>query len=58
MANLDAVLQAGGSQRSELLKVTVYIADAFQVGLSNELYAAFSGEHKPARAVVSVPELQ
>ncbi len=57
LANLDAILQAGGSQRSNLLKVTVYITDLSKWGVFNELYAQFLGNHKPARAVVPVPEL-
>ena len=57
LANIDAILQAGGSQRENLLKVTVYIADLSKWGVFNEIYSKFMGEHKPARAVVPVPEL-
>lgn len=57
LANLDAILQAGGSKRKYLLKVTVYIADLSKWGVFNEIYAKFLGDHKPARAVVPVPEL-
>lgn len=57
LANLDAVLQAGGSQRSSLLKVTVYITDLSKWGVFNDIYSKFLDEHKPARAVVPVPEL-
>ena len=57
LANLDAILQAGGAQRDSLLKVTVYIADISEWGTFNSIYSKFMGEHKPARAVVPVPEL-
>ena len=57
LANLDAILQAGGAERESLLKVTVYIADISEWGAFNNIYSKFMGEHKPARVVVPVPEL-
>jgi endoribonuclease L-PSP, putative len=57
LANLESILQAGGSQKENLLKVTVYIADLSKWDLFNDIYARFMGEYKPARAVVPVPEL-
>ena len=57
LANLDAILQAGKSSRSNLLKVTVYITDLSNWELFNRIYSAFLGHHKPARAVVPVLEL-
>ena len=57
LANLEAILQAGESQKENLLKVTVYIADLAKWGVFNDIYSKFMGEHKPARAVVPVPKL-
>ncbi|QMW02115.1 RidA family protein [Spirosoma foliorum] len=52
LANLDAILQASGSKREHVIKVTVYIADIEAWGTVNQLYAQFFGEHRPARSVV------
>ncbi|ADB41449.1 RidA family protein [Spirosoma linguale] len=52
LANLDAILQAAGSQRNKVLKVTVFIADINAWGTVNQLYAQFFGDHRPARSVV------
>lgn len=52
LANLDAILQAAGSQRDKVLKVTVFIADINAWGVVNQLYARFFGDHRPARSVV------
>lgn len=55
--NLDAILDAAGSSRDRVLRCTVYIADMELWGRFNAAYAAFFGEHKPARTVVPVPGL-
>ncbi len=55
--NLDAILAAAGSSRDRVLRCTVYIADLELWGRFNSAYAAFFGEHKPARTVVPVPGL-
>lgn len=52
LANLDAILQAAGSQREKVLKVTVFISDINAWGTVNQIYARFFGEHRPARSVV------
>ncbi|MCX6213180.1 Rid family detoxifying hydrolase [Spirosoma sp.] len=52
LANLDAILQAAGSQRNNVLKVTVFIADINAWGTINQIYARFFGDHRPARSVV------
>lgn len=52
LANLDAILQAAGSQRDKVLKVTVFIADISAWGTVNQVYARFFGDHRPARSVV------
>lgn len=55
--NLDAILAAAGSSRDRVLRCTVYIADMELWGRFNAAYAAFFGEHRPARTVVPVPGL-
>jgi 2-iminobutanoate/2-iminopropanoate deaminase len=55
--NLKAVLDAAGSAPDQVLQVRVYVTDIGDWSEINRLYAAFFGDHKPARAVVPVPAL-
>ncbi|QDK83523.1 RidA family protein [Spirosoma sp. KCTC 42546] len=57
LANLDAILKASGSQRTNVLKVTVYVSDISAWGTVNQLYTQFFGDHRPARSVVPVGPL-
>lgn len=57
LANLDAILQAAGSQREDVLKVTVFVSSVEAWGTVNQLYAQFFGNHRPARSVVPVSTL-
>lgn len=52
LANLEAILQAAGSQRANVLKVTVFISDIVAWSTVNQIYAQFFGDHRPARSVV------
>jgi 2-iminobutanoate/2-iminopropanoate deaminase len=58
LANLGAVLSAGGSGFEHTLKVTIYLADIADFPRVNALYSeAFSGDPAPARATVQVAAL-
>jgi 2-iminobutanoate/2-iminopropanoate deaminase len=57
LANLDAILQAARCTRESVVKVTVYLTDIACFAEFNEIYAAFFGKHRPARAVVGVAAL-
>jgi 2-iminobutanoate/2-iminopropanoate deaminase len=57
LANLDAILQAAGSSRDRVLRVTVYVSDVKLWPSVNAEYAAFFGDHRPARTVVPVGKL-
>jgi 2-iminobutanoate/2-iminopropanoate deaminase len=57
LANVDAALAAAGSSRQRLVQVRVYVTDIALWPEFNSLYAAWLGEHRPARAVVPVPAL-
>jgi len=57
LAHADAVLRAAGLDRTAIVKATVYITDIALWGDFNRAYAAFLGDHTPARAVVPVPQL-
>ena len=54
LANLRAVLDAGGATLWQVAKVTVYLADPDGWPVFNPIYAEFFGTHKPARAIVPV----
>lgn len=54
LANLRAVLEAGGATLQQVAKVTVYLADPDGWPVFNPIYAEFFGTHKPARAIVPV----
>ena len=55
--NLQAVLEAANSDRSLVLKATVYISDISIWAQVNEVYAYFFGDHKPARSAVPTKNL-
>lgn len=55
--NIKAIVEASGSDISKIVKVTVYISDIELWGEVNKTYAAFFGQHKPARAIVPVKDL-
>lgn len=57
LANLRAILEAGGSGLDRVLQMTVYISDIELWGRFNATYAEIMGEHRPARAVVPVNAL-
>ena len=58
IANLRAVLEAGGSGLRQALKVTIYLTDLADFARVNALYAeAFDGNPAPARATVQVAAL-
>lgn len=58
LRNLDAVLQAAGCQRDDVVKATVYLQDMNDFSKVNEVYAAyFEGLTPPARACVQVAAL-
>jgi 2-iminobutanoate/2-iminopropanoate deaminase len=56
-ANLKAVLAAGGSDFSRVVKATVYVADLADFQTLNSIYADTFGDHKPARSTVGVKQL-
>ncbi len=57
LRNLQAILQAAGSDLDRVLKVTVYVSDIQLWGRVNAVYARVFGAHHPARSVVPVGEL-
>jgi 2-iminobutanoate/2-iminopropanoate deaminase len=58
IANLGAVLEAGGSSLAQVLKATVYVTDLSLFARINAVYAEhFTGDPPPARATVQVAAL-
>lgn len=55
--NLKAVLEAGGSSVSQLVKVQVYLKDMNCFQEFNGIYEEHMQGHKPARACVEVSRL-
>jgi 2-iminobutanoate/2-iminopropanoate deaminase len=57
LANVEVLLREAGSSKSQVLKATVYIAGIELWDQVNAVYAAFFGDHKPARSIVPTPKL-
>jgi reactive intermediate/imine deaminase len=57
LANIQAVLAAHNLTVANLAQVRVYVTDIDNWPAFNQIYAAWAGEAKPARAVVPVPQL-
>tara|TARA_B100000427_G_scaffold329637_1_gene346754 strand:+ start:4239 stop:4616 length:378 start_codon:yes stop_codon:yes gene_type:complete len=55
--NLQAVLVAANSDKSLVLKATVYISDISIWAQVNQVYASFFGDHLPARSAVPTKNL-
>jgi 2-iminobutanoate/2-iminopropanoate deaminase len=56
LSNLGAVLEAGGSDFSQVLKTTCFLSDMANFAAFNEVYAKYFSE-KPARSTVAVKAL-
>ncbi|MGI6077498.1 MAG: RidA family protein [Fastidiosipilaceae bacterium] len=57
LLNMEAILKAAGAQKEDVVKTTVFLTDIDHFSGINEVYAAFFGEHKPARSCVEVSAL-
>ena len=57
LKNLDAILTAAASSRDHVIRATIFLASMEDFGVVNEVYAAFFGEHRPARACVEASRL-
>lgn len=55
--NLEAVLAEAGATFRDVAKATVFIKDMNQFAAVNAIYAAYFGDHKPARSTVEVARL-
>jgi len=57
LKNIDAILRAGGMDRTNVVRATIFLADMADFQNVNTVYAEFFGEHKPARAAFQVSAL-
>lgn len=57
LANLHAILMEAGFEKTDVVKTTVFIRNMSDFPTVNEVYAAFFGDHKPARSCVEVAAL-
>ncbi len=57
LKNLEAVLEAAGSDLGHVVKTTVYLSSMDDFAVFNETYASFFQEPYPARATVEVANL-
>ena len=55
--NLQAILQEGGMELSDVVKATVFFTRLEDFGAINEVYGKYFSEGKPARAAVVAADL-
>jgi 2-iminobutanoate/2-iminopropanoate deaminase len=52
LANIRRILEGCGASMADVVKVSVFLANAKDFAAMNEVYAEFFGEHRPARTTV------
>ena len=57
LANIKAILDKAGFQKTDVVKTTVFLTDMGAFAAVNDVYAAVFGEHRPARSCVEVAAL-
>ena len=57
LKNLEAILEAAGSDLSHVLKTTCFITDMSHFSAFNEVYSSFFTSVKPSRSCVAVKQL-
>lgn len=58
LRNVEAILRAAGSGLDRTLSLTVYITGRALWEPVNRIHAEVLGSHRPARAVIPVPEIK
>lgn len=57
LAHAKNILAEAGLSPQDVIQARIYVTSVENWGVFDAKYAAFMGAHKPARAVVPVPEL-
>ncbi len=57
LENVEALLAGQGAARTDVVKTLVFLADMADFEPMNTAYAAFFGDHRPARSTVGVAAL-
>ncbi len=57
LSNLETVLKSAGSDRSHVLKTSVFLKNFADFEKMNKAYESFFGDHRPARTTVEVSRL-
>lgn len=57
LANLEAVLEAAGAEKTDIVRCTIYLVDMEDFPKVNAIYGEWLGAHRPARATVAVAAL-
>ena len=57
MANLEAILRAAGTDMSQIVKTTIFLADMKDFSKVNNIYGAAFHDTPPARSTVAVSTL-
>jgi len=57
LQNVKGIVEAAGFKVTDIVKCTVFLKDMNEFAAMNAEYAAFFGDHKPARAAVEVARL-
>ena len=55
--NIEAILEAAGSEILKVIKVTVYLKDINEFTAMNEVYEEYFGKSKPARSTAESSRL-
>lgn len=54
LANLDAIMTAAGTDKTKVIKTTIFLTNMADFAKVNAIYGEFFGENKPARSCVAV----
>ncbi|MEC3813909.1 RidA family protein [Bacillus altitudinis] len=57
LKNVEMIVEAAGSQKEKILRMTLYISDIELWDKVDAVYTEFFDEHKPARTIVPTNEL-
>ena len=57
LKNIEAILKAGGSDLSHVLRCGVFLLDIKEFDQMNAVYARMFGEHRPARTTIQAGAL-